>query len=668
MSKKFYSIFLLVILIFSNITTAFSDTQNPNSVSNHIDAVLVIDTSNSMNGNDPNHIAVEGVKLFIDMMEYNGSRVSVIGFNGKITFQIPLTEINTFEDKSKILNRLDKIVYEGYTDIGLALKESEKVLFSNTNNNKPIVVMFTDGFVEVDKVTGRTEAQSKDEIEQVILGAKSNYPIYTIGLNKKDRVDEELIKRIATETNAKNYMTSDPKDLPEIFNELFARHIKSNIINIGTITTDGIGYNLIDINIPNASVSEANIVLLSKEKLIDAKLINPKGVEVELKSNTDVYISKSNLYSVIKIIKPEKGNWILSIKGVKNDEIKINLLYNYYINLEAEIINKNIKKGDTITIKGSLVNENNNLIDSDLLASFNADLEVYDDNNKLLEKFPMNIVGDVFTYDYKLPEQTQDLTFIIKAAGSGFYRESNVIDLKIENISPTLKNKIKGRLLFTLPFLNNSIEIKMLDYFEDEDDKELSYKIEQTKDKFKFEEEKDAYKIIATKNFELASTIITIKAIDSANNTVDASFKVTTVPILFIIFIILLFIILIILAPKFIKNIDENGRILKGRIKCIVVSSGIYGESKAPTELALFKGRVKISEVVSDPETSKLNELNKISFVQAKGRYALDFTNNSTYKISNISKLEKTFSLNQGNTITIYNEEENIELKLTYIE
>ncbi len=655
-------ILCFIVFIFSVYTvyTYAAQSANPN---NHIDAVLVIDTSNSMNGNDPMHIAVEGVKLFIDMLEHSGSRVGFVGFNGSVVSEIPLTEINTFQDKIDILDKVGKIKYTGYTDIGLALKTAESLLLNTQDKgNNQMILMFTDGFVEVDSKTGRTEQQSNQEIEDVLSSAMSNYPIYTIGLNSSDRVDKDLIDKIANQTSAKSYMTNNAEDLPEIFNEIFARHIKSNVINVGSVIADGTNYETFDINIPNPNIAEANIVLLSDSKLIDVRLTNPNNQNILLTQSNGIYYSNSSKYSVIKIVNPMQGDWVLHIKGAKGSQIKVNLIYNYDIVLEAKLPKdaKDVVKGETLNVSAFISDQNGTTLGSDLISSFSAELNVLNETGQIIEAVAMNHVKDnEFAAVCNIPNYDGQISIIVKAAGSGFYRESQPIVIDLENKPPKLENPISNKFYFYLPMAVLNSTINLNEVFNDPDNLEdLEYKITADKDYISFDESNGKAKIKTSKILNFGTAEVIIECIDPAKEKAEASFKIILIPILPFGLVILIVIGLIAIKAGKQKNIR-----LSGYIQCILSVDGVNGASEI-TNTQAYKGIVNMSQFVGEQVLEKLPELKKISFCQLTqsgsklgelGGEAWEFKNKSRYKINKmmLELKDEKFVIVKGETFEI---------------
>lgn len=371
----------LLIAILIAMSTAMVSAENKQQ---GMDVVLVIDTSGSMKESDKDRIAIEAAKLFIDMMETKDSRVGVIGFSDKITAEIPMTSIETPEDKDDIKKAIDQLVYADDTDIGLAMTKGAD-LIKDLDSNR-MILLFTDGKIDF---TGddqlRTKEQSEKDVWKIAGEASGKFPIYTIGLNSDSSVDEELIQGIADQTEAKSYMVDSAINLPDIFNEIFADFINSNIINLGTVETNGIDYSEIPVTIPNESIMEANIIMLSSDLLEDITITNPDGA-AEAIDNVKVIMSQSSKYSMLKLIKPKQGEWLIRIKGVEGCKVHVNLLFNYDISLIMEIDgSKEYLPGEQVSVLGYLETDGNRITEEYLYSEFIPTLIIEAKDGNMIE-------------------------------------------------------------------------------------------------------------------------------------------------------------------------------------------------------------------------------------------------------------------------------------------
>lgn len=307
------------------------------SAQSHIDAVLLIDVSNSMKTSDKNKVANEAMKMFIDMLSTQGDKVGIVAYTDKVQREKALLEINSETDKQDLKDFIDGLDRGAYTDIAVGVEEAVKVLQNGSDpKHEPIIVMLADGNNDFNKSTGRTQSESDKELNAAVEVAKKNgYPIYTIGLNADGKLNKQKLADLSTETGGKAFSTDSADDLPQILSEIFASHLKLKVVPVQSITANG-DYQDVTVNVPNGSVLEANISIMSSQP-VTAKLTDPSGNAVAIPSK-DVVLSKSSTYSLIKLLSPQEGDWKLQVKGVPKDKIDINLVFNYDLELKIDAL------------------------------------------------------------------------------------------------------------------------------------------------------------------------------------------------------------------------------------------------------------------------------------------------------------------------------------------
>ncbi|MDR0271622.1 VWA domain-containing protein [Paenibacillus sp.] len=394
----------------------------------HIDAVLVMDASNSMKYSDPNHISGEAMKMFIDMLSTQGDKVGIVSYTDKIQREKALLEIQSDADKADLKQFIDQIDRGAYTDISIGVKEAVKILKQGAEKgHEPMIVVLADGNNQLDPKSGRTEALADQELSQAVKEANSeSIPIYTIGLKADGKLNKKALADLSDQTGAKSFSTSSADDLPHILSEIFTSHQKLKIVPVTTITANG-SYQEVTVNVPNANVLEANISLMSS-KPVDVKLIDPSGKNQPIPS-ANVLRSKSKTYSLIKLLKPEQGDWKLQVKGVPKDKIDINLIFNYDLELDmAPLASTSVKRGDAININAYLVSNGQKLKDNGLYQHMTAKLIVKDLDSGDMKEVELANKGDHFEGSYTIEEKHQ-YELKARAEDKSFYRETKPVTI-----------------------------------------------------------------------------------------------------------------------------------------------------------------------------------------------------------------------------------------------
>lgn len=388
-----------------------------------IDAVLVMDASNSMKNSDPERISSEAMKMFIDMLATTGDKVGVVSYTDRIQREKALLEIQSEADKTALKEFIDQLDRGPYTDMSVGLDEAVKVLKQGMDPaHAPMIVVLADGNNDLDPNTGKTSQEASDQLDQAVKEAKgSGIPIYTIGLNADGKLNKETLAELANQTGGKSFTTSSADDLPQILSEIFASHQQLKIVPVQSITGNG-SYQEVTVRVPNANVLEANISIMSSSP-VDVKLVDPAGAEQTIPS-ANVLRSTSNSYSLLKLLKPQQGDWKLQVKGVSKDKIDINLVFNYDLELTMDPPPPSkVKAGDTIDIKAYLVSNGQKLQDQEQYGNMTAKLLVNDLDTGDESEVKLENKGGSFEGSYKIP-QKHDYELRVRAEEQSFYRES----------------------------------------------------------------------------------------------------------------------------------------------------------------------------------------------------------------------------------------------------
>ncbi|ADM69948.1 hypothetical protein GMA19_02138 [Paenibacillus polymyxa E681] len=427
--KWFLVIGIICTMIMTSILAWQPQMANASSPSaSKVDAVLVVDVSNSMNTSDPGKIGNEAMKMFIDMLSTQNDKVGIVAYTDVVQREKALLNITSEADKQELKTFIDGLNRGAYTDTSVGVKEALRILQDGkTAGHAPMIVMLADGNNDFNKTTGRTESQSDQDMAQAVAEAKnSGVPIYTIGLNADGKLNKNKLADIAQQTGGKSFITSSADDLPNILSEIFASNLKLKVVPLQSITANG-DYQDVTVTVPNDSVLEANISIMSS-KPVDARLIDPSGNTKPIPSS-DVLLSKSKSYSLIKLLKPVAGDWKLQVKGVQQDQIDINLVFNYDLELKMDAPSaKSYKKGDAVQIRSYLTSNSQQLQDQELYANMNAVLKVKDLDSGTTNEVPLTNAGDSFTGSYTIPDE-HDYELTVRAEEKSFYRETQPVTI-----------------------------------------------------------------------------------------------------------------------------------------------------------------------------------------------------------------------------------------------
>lgn len=433
MKKRLAFILLLLCCLLPSIAAAAAGTEGTQGKTG-IDVVIVIDTSGSMKATDPDKIATDAAKLFIDMLEAEGSNVGLVPFSDELGTIYPMTELGGREDKEKLKKAIESLVITGDTDMGMAVKKGYQMLkdMPDTGNQKTLL-FFTDGKIDLGSKRVRTDAISLEDVRETVKAAEEDgIPMYTLGLNANGSVDKLLLADMAEQTGGRSYIVDTADSLPGIFNEIFADFISSNIVDLGEVVTDGKNYSEVPFTIPNGSVLEANVILLTDKKLGEIKVSDPSGKTVS-EDGKNLILTSSNQYHMVKLVRPEKGGWVLKVKGEKNLKIQVNLIFNYDIVLQGSAFAEANEQGQpVIKIEGYFSRDGEPVEDAEFYGEFTAKAIVAKDGKET--GYELQYADGRFS-GTAVPEENGEYSVRIEANSDTVYRVTGDMPVAIDGVT-----------------------------------------------------------------------------------------------------------------------------------------------------------------------------------------------------------------------------------------
>ncbi|MCG7376078.1 VWA domain-containing protein [Paenibacillus sp. ACRSA] len=463
--KKAWLTLLVVSILLPNWYTGnvHADSSVKTQAYEGLDAMFVLDVSYSMNETDKDRIAEEVIHMFMDMSSGPKTRLGFVAYNDKITSSVPLMDISSSGARNNLRSRVDGLKRSGYTDLGLGLRRGASLLEqSKTDQRKPFMILLSDGETDLRGSTNRTPTDSSKDVDKVIqMAQQADYPIYTVGLNRDGTVNPAELERIAKETGGSSFITGSADDLPEIFNRIFADQIQSVLVSVAAVTATG-AMQEVTVDIPNSSMADANIIMLSDHAVSEAQLYY---------QSSNVSFIRSDKYALMKIIRPVKGQFKLKFKGRSGDLVKINLLGNYNVSASANMATELPVKGQSITFNAALYDqaaEPKPIQDLDVYKGLEAEL-IVSTSEGTSERVALTNTGSGFTGNYTFPKS--DLyTWGLRIDGPDFYREITPVEVDITNQAP-----VSTGTSMDLSKDDGDAYLDLNTYFEDANNDPLTY-------------------------------------------------------------------------------------------------------------------------------------------------------------------------------------------------
>lgn len=595
-----------------------------------MDVVIVVDSSGSMKSTDPSRVAVEGAKMFIDMMETSGYQVGFVPFSSALGNVIELTTINSAADKQSFKSKIDALEYSGDTDIGAALKKATEMLLADTSGNDRFILFLTDGAIDLGKNPSRSNDDSYDDAIRAADAANdAGIPIYSIGLNANGKVDTGLISKVSAATGGRDYVVKSADELPAIYGGIFADFIDSNMIDAGNCVTDGNNYSEIDFNIPNNSVLEANVILITDSALDDIQVINPSGDNVY--GNAKYCVSEtSNKYSIVKLLSPVMGDWKLKVKGDAGCNVSVNLIFNYKVSLVTEAVLQTDPNGKrTIEIKAHLESGDQPIIEEALYQAFTA--KCFVTTTAGTQEYPMTVDKTDFVASVPANGVNGDIKVYSRAESDSMYRESDEVVVVIGNEAPALTAAAEKNLDIKLSgFLAAGVSetVDPAVYFADPDGDALKITIKVEDDAVAHAEVIDE-KVVITPSEHNGTTRLGICVTDTEGLTNKVILNVTTEFTLYsvwpVVIIVVLLIAIIITAVKLMHKHKMNRAPFFGTLTW-VSKNQMMAQSK---RLDYERGYLPLSKIVPPGPECQILQLDKIILHMAKNNNGIIVTNNA---------------------------------------
>lgn len=472
-----------------------------NAASTGTDVVILMDESGSMIKADTDRIAIEGAKLFVDMEKLDNAKIGLVEFSNVIN-STGLLDMSEQSGRESIKAVMNGISYSGkaHTDTGAGLLEAISLLEQSGSYEKRSIILFTDGRTDIDAGTkGRTTEDSLADVDRAIQAAQEKgYTIYCIGLNDNNSVDLEQLAKIATETGGQYLVTTDVSSITDFFERIFADIGNSDISSLDEYVADG-EYHEVRFKIDNANVMEANIVILSSKEVEDVILQNPSGETVDLKSDEKVVFTKSDKYTIVKLILPQTGEWCVNVKGVDGDAIKIGRIFNYDLKLVVEADRTELTTEGEVNLKAYLATADTPLQDSAFYQTMTGYVQITDQTEESWEEpLEWDETEKCMMKSSIKFEASGNYNLRVHLEGNGFYRDSEDIPVYVSKDAPVIIKSLSEIKLHQ----DKTKEVDLSEYFEDKEGSAITYGVDTDSDEVKAEIEGSVLRLTAEKPME----------------------------------------------------------------------------------------------------------------------------------------------------------------------
>ncbi len=397
--KTVSAILLAIIILFSSMNVVKADTNNGG---NRMNVVFVLDQSGSMANTDAAALRYEAVDLFLGLATEAGNYMGAVVFDDTIVMRQDITEISGKTSKDELSGNIRGAKSNGDTDIGKALEAATQMLLSSGNKSIPsAIILLSDGNTDLPKdVTGEALKASEQSKQNAIDTARENgIKIYTICLNANGQARPEELRDISDATGGSCVEVRNAEDLKDVFSQFYNIIYSTDTINLADTVIPDSGELEVPFDIPVIGVEEANIIIKTLNADTTYNLINPDGYGYIRAEIEDMEI-RAKTFTVIKIQKPKSGQWVLRVRGVSGDQIRIDMVYNLMlsINLTTEETDTAEDQPKSIMLKAQLVNDGNLIMDAQVYQNYPITLAVSNMDNGNIQEHVMEPQSAESTY------------------------------------------------------------------------------------------------------------------------------------------------------------------------------------------------------------------------------------------------------------------------------
>lgn len=268
------------------------------------DIVLIIDSSGSMNWNDPDNLRKTAAKYFIDLVD-PAVQIAIVDFNGYTKTFADLTFADA-DGKEQLKSAVDMVDSDGDTDIAAGLQLGYDLLLASPSPDaRKAAVLLTDG----------QDSETKTPQEYALNYVLQGWDVYTIGLG--DEVDRPLLENIAGLTPEGDYFPATLDNMPKVYNEIFAR-----------VTSKAIIFNNTGFINQNQQITKKFLIDATVEQIIPSAnwqgstielvLIDPNGLEItsqDAAANPNITYQAAPTFAIYTVENPMPGEWGMQATG-----------------------------------------------------------------------------------------------------------------------------------------------------------------------------------------------------------------------------------------------------------------------------------------------------------------------------------------------------------------
>ena len=585
--------------------------------------MLVIDGSGSLvygsDATDANGLRYDALDLFLALLTNSGNQVGAIVFDDdaqNYLLNTGLQPVSGKPDKLALSEQIRNAGTRNDTDIGSALFTAVETLNAQSAQNgmESVIILFSDGRTDLGDNEEAYNTSLENKETAITTAQAAGIPVYSICLNATPVADPAELQEISTRTSGDFVSVSSPEDLTGAFESFYNLIFATSSSERVTSTFPADGTLRFDIDVPTYGAEEVNIIL-DTDGVGQVQLNAPSGpltaAEVE-----DFTMSGGD-YDVIKLVDPEVGRWNLTLSGVPQDNVTINVIYNIDSTavLSTADGNTDYGAGDTVTLQAQLYQGGAPITDSSVTSEYTVSLSLTNMADGSVETVDM-VPGSngQFTYDF-LEEDFNSYEVKADFHYSNLTIPSNVVHLNFGNTAPVVPDdqKLIEESVIVTPVTGRERTFDLSSYFSDTQGDSLTYSISSSQlvdDTASLDGS-----VLTVNTAKSRSGDLVLRAADpqGAYSEMTIRFKVTNLtPAIFGLIVAAIVAALIVAGLSIYR---ATHRLFRGTLSVSNVNASMSGAT--PRSHASFRGKLKLSYFVVG---SCGMDANKCCFVALPGR------------------------------------------------
>ena len=376
------------------------------------DVRVIIDISGSMKKNDPQNLRRSALELLIQLFP-DDSKAGVWTFGQWVNHLVVSQHVDQAWRESAI-SQVEKINSVAlYTDIPAALVTAVDDIDQLDPRYNVHLILLTDGVVDISK-SAEDSRQARQRLIDTVLPSlrDAGVTIHTVALSQS--ADQELMERLAVETNGLAAVAETAEDLSRIFLQAFDAAAPSQQLPLDKNSF-----------IVDASIDEFTALLFRQQDADMATLIAPNNQRYTAANHSaDISWFRQHHYDLITVKNPEAGAW--SIEADLAPDSRITIISD--LNLRVNPLATNAFVNDTVEVVAALTEQGEVINRPELLNLTDMSVNVTRRDNRQQWQFSLSEldaspIDGLFRSGLDVFLQAGTFDVVVMAKGKTFQRQ-----------------------------------------------------------------------------------------------------------------------------------------------------------------------------------------------------------------------------------------------------